>query len=177
MNRTRVVIAATALVFGFACAPKGPPYDLQFIDNMTAHHAAGIALAQMAETTAAHAELRNLATGIIENERREVVQLAALRKQWFPRAASAANTGLPGMESWVNVVNPDQLRGLSGPQFDLAFIALMVPHQEGGVLMAQEAVTKARHPQLRQMATSIAEGEQREIDRMRGWGDAWQAAK
>jgi len=57
--------------------------------------------------------------------------------------------------------------------FDARFIDAMIPHHEGAVTMAQEALTKAEHPELRELAQQMLVAQEREIADMRAWRQAW----
>ena len=50
---------------------------------------------------------------------------------------------------------------------DRHFIEQMIPHHEDAVLMAELALTKAEHPELRELAANIKGDQSREIDQMR----------
>lgn len=65
------------------------------------------------------------------------------------------------------------LDGLEGDEFDEAFIRMMIPHHEGAIDMAEEALKSAKHPEMKQLATDIIEAQQREIDMMKGWQREW----
>lgn len=65
------------------------------------------------------------------------------------------------------------LRGLEGDKFDEAFIRLMIPHHEGAIDMAQEALKSAKHPEMKQLANDIIKAQQREIDMMKSWLTQW----
>ncbi len=56
---------------------------------------------------------------------------------------------------------------------DRHFIEQMIPHHEDAVLMAELALTKAEHPELRELATNIKRDQSREIDQMRSWYRSW----
>lgn len=59
------------------------------------------------------------------------------------------------------------------PVFDRAFIDMMVPHHESAVAMAQVALARAEHPELRQMATKIIVAQEMEIAELRLWRKDW----
>lgn len=65
------------------------------------------------------------------------------------------------------------LEGLEGDEFDEAFIRMMIPHHEGAIDMAEQALTSAGHPEMKQLATDIIEAQQREIDMMKSWLTTW----
>lgn len=53
------------------------------------------------------------------------------------------------------------------------FLEEMIPHHEDAVAMAKLALTRAEHPELRQLAETIIADQTREIEQMRGWYRAW----
>lgn len=57
--------------------------------------------------------------------------------------------------------------------FDQAFIDAMVPHHMMASQMAQMAMTKAKHSQLRQMARMVIRDQNREIAQLKAWRKAW----
>lgn len=57
--------------------------------------------------------------------------------------------------------------------FDLAFIDMMIPHHRSAVAMAQVAVVRGEHQEVRDLAQSIIESQQAEIQQMQTWRDAW----
>ncbi len=65
---------------------KEDPFDKAFIDSMIPHHRAAIEMANLAAKETVNAEIRDLATGIVEAQRREISQMEQWRKQWYPQA-------------------------------------------------------------------------------------------
>jgi uncharacterized protein (DUF305 family) len=57
--------------------------------------------------------------------------------------------------------------------FDLAFIDAMTPHHQSAIAMAQVALARADHPELRALAEEIIAAQQREIGQMQEWRAAW----
>lgn len=62
--------------------------------------------------------------------------------------------------------------GMMG-DIDRHFIEQMIPHHEGAVTMADLALTRAEHAELRQLAETIKRDQTREIDQMRAWYQSW----
>ncbi len=58
-------------------------------------------------------------------------------------------------------------------EFDLRFINAMIPHHEGAVVMAQEALKKSTRPEVKQLAEAIITAQQQEIEEMKQWRKAW----
>ncbi len=56
---------------------------------------------------------------------------------------------------------------------DAMFIINMIPHHEDAIAMAELALTRAEHPELKQLAENVIETQSAEIDLMRGWYRDW----
>lgn len=61
----------------------------------------------------------------------------------------------------------------SGEAFDLQFLDGMTVHHEGAVSMAEEALTAAEHPEVRELAEAIVAAQTPEIAQMAEWREAW----
>ncbi len=62
--------------------------------------------------------------------------------------------------------------GMMG-DIDRHFMEQMIPHHEDAVAMAELALTRAEHPELRRLAETIIRDQTREIDQMRTWYRSW----
>lgn len=56
---------------------------------------------------------------------------------------------------------------------DAHFIEQMIPHHEDAITMAQLAETKAKTPEVKQLAKNIINSQGREIDQMKSWYKDW----
>ncbi|MHB1347876.1 MAG: DUF305 domain-containing protein [Candidatus Humimicrobiaceae bacterium] len=56
---------------------------------------------------------------------------------------------------------------------DRHFIEQMIPHHEDAVLMAEMALAKAEHEELKQLAEEVRDNQSKEIDDMRAWYKSW----
>jgi uncharacterized protein (DUF305 family) len=63
--------------------------------------------------------------------------------------------------------------GAANAEFDLRFINAMIPHHEGAVTMAEDALSKSKRPEVKQLAQDIIASQQKEIDQMKQWRQAW----
>ena len=57
--------------------------------------------------------------------------------------------------------------------FDQAFIDAMIPHHQSAIDAARAAETRARRPEIKELARAIIDGQQKEIDQMTRWRRAW----
>lgn len=58
-------------------------------------------------------------------------------------------------------------------QIDSHFIEQMIPHHEDAITMANLALTKAEHQEIKTLAGNIIKAQSEEIDQMKGWYKAW----
>jgi len=56
---------------------------------------------------------------------------------------------------------------------DQHFIEMMIPHHQDAVEMANLALTRAKHAEVKKLAASIKRDQTREIQQMRSWYKAW----
>ena len=59
------------------------------------------------------------------------------------------------------------------PDVDLWFIDNMTAHHHGAVHMAEDALKKAKHPELKTFARQIIKDQNGEISQMKKWRNAW----
>ncbi len=64
-------------------------------------------------------------------------------------------------------------QGMTTGQVDKQFIAMMVPHHEQAIQMADLALTRAKRPEIKQLAQTIKKDQNREIQQMRTWYQSW----
>ena len=57
--------------------------------------------------------------------------------------------------------------------FDQQFIDSMVPHHQSALMMAQMAITKAPHAEVKTLARNIVRDQQKEIAQLKAWRKAW----
>jgi uncharacterized protein (DUF305 family) len=65
------------------------------------------------------------------------------------------------------------LQGKTGDAFDQAFLSEMIIHHQGAVAMAQQALTNAKHQEIKDLASGIIAAQNKEIVEMKAWQTAW----
>ena len=88
---------------------------------------------------------------------------------WFVMGSSS-NFGWRGMMG-QRFASQNQMP-MSG-QIDAHFIEQMIPHHEDAITMAKLALTKAQHPEIKQLAEDIIDSQGQEIDQMKSWYQDW----
>jgi uncharacterized protein (DUF305 family) len=150
------------------------PYDLQFLDTMTAHHQGAIDMAKLAETRALHPELKQFAAGIIGDQEREIATMSRLRDKLFAEESQAINNNFPGMAHGMGGMDIARLESLRGNEFDVEFLRQMIPHHEGAIEMAKDLQKRDANAELKEIAGDIIKAQEDEIKQMQGWLGSWE---
>lgn len=92
-----------------------------------------------------------------------------------PHDARMSPPTLPGMEAMMAQQEHDlqELRGLAGEDFEIAYLQMMRGHHLAAVEMAEMVPAKAVHPELGRLARTIVADQEREIGQMEGWLRDW----
>ena len=149
------------------------PYDLQFLDTMIAHHEGAVEMAKAAEPKTQNAELKTFAARIIADQNREIAEMKKWREQWFAGKSSALNMEMAGMMDSMKGMDMTKMNAASGNAFGLEFANQMIPHHEGAIIMAREALTKAEHAEIKTLANQIIQAQEAEIKTMQDWKAKW----
>ncbi len=160
--------------------PADADYDLRFVDAMTPHHQGAVEMAKEALEKSQRPEIKKLAEDIIAAQEREINQLKQWRQAWYPKAGDTPMAYHAQMGHMMPM-SPEQMQsmmmkgdlGAADAKFDLRFINAMIPHHEGAVTMAEDALSKSKRPDVKQLAQDIIASQQKEIDQMKQWRQAW----
>ena len=160
--------------------PADADYDLRFVDAMTPHHQGAVEMAKEALDKSQRPEIKKLAEDIIAAQEREINQLKQWRQAWYPKASDTpmayhAQMGhmMPMSSEQMQSMMMKGDLGAADAEFDLRFINAMIPHHEGALVMAEDALSKSKRPEIKQLAQDIVASQQKEIDQMKQWGQTW----
>lgn len=64
-------------------------------------------------------------------------------------------------------------RGLSGEEYEEAFLKGMIVHHLGAINMAEELLEQTNRPELVELANNIIESQSEEVDMMKEWLNDW----
>ena len=78
-------------------------------------------------------------------------------------------------------MSPEQMKammmntdlGAADAEFDKRFIDAMIPHHEGALTMGKDALSKSKRSEIKKLAQDILTSQQKEIDQMKQWRQAW----
>jgi uncharacterized protein (DUF305 family) len=152
------------------------PFDLQFIDTMSQHHQGAIEMSETALKKSANDELKKFAQKIIDDQKKEITQLATWRKTWFAEAPPARNMEMPGMSDSMKMMNADHMKmmdAMTGADYDIHFLDMMIPHHQGAVAMAKEALQKSEKAEIKTLANAVIKAQEAEIKQMNDWKAKW----
>jgi len=160
--------------------PADAQYDLRFIDAMTPHHQGAVKMATGALQKSGRPEIKRLARNIIADQNREIKQMKQWRQAWYPNA-SYTPVAYDAQMGHSMAMSHEQMQGMmmngdlgsADAQYDLRFINMMIPHHQGAIVMAKDALNKSQQPEIKRLAQSIITSQQQEIDQMKRWRTLW----
>ena len=160
--------------------PADADFDLRFIDGMTPHHQGAIVMAKDVQQKTKRPELQTLAANIITAQNKEIAEMKQWRQAWYPKAPAtpmAYDTqmghAMPMTQEQRQGMMMRMDLGAADSQFDLRFLNAMIPHHQGAVTMAQEALSKSKRPEIKKLAQDIIRSQTAEIAQMQQWKKAW----
>jgi uncharacterized protein (DUF305 family) len=160
--------------------PSDANYDLRFIDGMIPHHQGAIEMAKQAQQKSKRPEIKKLADNIIKAQNQEITQMKQWRTAWYPKAGDKPMAYDAQMGHMMEM-SSDQMKGMmmnmdlgaADANFDLRFINAMIPHHEGALTMAQDALKKSQRPEIKKLAQDIITSQNAEINQMKQWRKTW----
>ncbi len=160
--------------------PADADFDLRFIDAMTPHHQGAIVMAKEAEQKSKRPEIKKLAADIIKAQNKEIAEMKQWRTAWYPKASSTPmsydskmSKMMPMPSAQMNGMMMNMNLGAADDQFDLRFMNAMIPHHESAVVMANDALSKSKRPEIKKLAEDIVSSQQAEIAQMKQWKKTW----
>jgi uncharacterized protein (DUF305 family) len=170
-----------------APAPAAGSVDVGFAQDMSTHHLQGVQMANIARDQSADLAVRQLAFDIASTQLEQVGRMKGWLSMWgqpeqsptgehmgwmsgdtaHAHGSTTAATGsavMPGMATSDELA---KLRGLSGTEFDVYFLQLMLRHHEGGSSMAAHGADHAAEPVLRNLADNMLKSQASESEYMK----------
>lgn len=169
--------AATPSSPGVLAAPGDPTptptadhneQDVMFARMMIPHHRQAVEMGKLAEDRAADARVVRLARRIEAAQAPEIRTMSGWLTAWGEQvpgeSPAPAHHAMPGMMSPEDM---RRLEGLSGRDFDRAFLTMMIRHHEGAVTMARDELSGGTYEPARRLAESIISSQSAEIKEMK----------
>jgi uncharacterized protein (DUF305 family) len=148
------------------------PFDLQFIDQMIPHHEGALMSSEHMISNSKRPEMRQLYENIQKSQSEQIEQMQEWRKEWYPDAGQPS--GMMGEEQTGSMMGNGMMDGsiqgmMGGNALETMFLKMMIPHHQMAVNMSDEALSKAEHPELRELAQEIRDEQSSEIKLMQGY--------
>jgi uncharacterized protein (DUF305 family) len=150
-------------------------YDHRFIDMMIPHHEGAIMMAKDAIEKSTRPELKKLAQNIITGQQKEIDRMKQWRAKWYGENTPNGMANSEEMVRHMSMMNDMMVKDLGARDsgYEERFINTMIPHHEGAVGMAVDAIEKSTHPEIRSMAKGIIDAQKSEIAQMEEWRRQW----
>ncbi len=160
------------------------PFDLQFIDQMIIHHQGAIMSAEHMIADSERAELRQLAENIQKSQADQIEQMRTWREQWYPDAGPTFEMDPTRMNEMMSdehmqeMMGDEHMREMMGSDAtDAMFLRMMIPHHQLAIDMSEQALQRAEHPELKELAQQIIDEQSAEIGLMEGYLEEIDTAK
>lgn len=145
--------------------------DVIFAQMMYPHHAQAVEMAAIANGRTDNPEVLSLASAIEAAQQPEMDQLTAWLAEWGQPAPSPDMGEMSGMDhsadsGMMTQQDMDALMAASGPEFDRQWLTMMIAHHTGAIEMANTEISDGSNPDAHEMARTIVDTQQQEIDTM-----------
>jgi uncharacterized protein (DUF305 family) len=151
------------------------PDDVRFMQDMIHHHHQAVQMASLVADRTARQELHDVAGRIRASQADEIAFMQGWlreRGQAAPDPASAHGQHAHGHATMAGMATPEQMAALSaarGTAFDRLFLARMITHHEGAIIMVNKLLEQpgsAYDPVLADFVGEVSNEQQAEIKRM-----------
>jgi uncharacterized protein (DUF305 family) len=144
--------------------------DVAFITDMVPHHEGALEMAQLADSRAESAQVKDLASRLVAAQDPEIERMQAMAEAWDVELSDGG--GMAGMDHGGGDMemsdDVDALTPLSGAAFDREFLTRMIAHHESAVEMSETELADGENPQAKELAQEIIDAQRAEIEEMRG---------
>ncbi|MFP5345801.1 MAG: DUF305 domain-containing protein [Actinomycetes bacterium] len=168
---TRATATTSATAGASASSGHHDEADVKFLQEMVPHHAQAV---QMSDILLAKSgvddRVRALAQQIKAAQAPEIEHMNGLLHDWGePEGQETSSHGMSGggMSGMMSPEQMQQLRAADGPKATLLYLQQMVQHHEGAVQMARSEMAGGENPEAKQLAQSIIDSQQAEIEHMK----------
>jgi uncharacterized protein (DUF305 family) len=165
------LLLCSALAFTFhPAAAHAADFDQQFLGKVIPHHQMGIDMAKDCLQKATHAELKDLCQQIVSKQQEERDKMRSWLQAWYQ--------GKPGAKPSEEMMKQsqqmmDMMKKMSGAEYEKHFMNHMSQHHQQGLKDIEPCVTRASHADLKNLCTTMAADQRKEIEQMHGWLCSW----
>ena len=139
---------------------SGAEFEAAYLAMMIHHHQDGVKMAEMVPNKAKSDKLKQMAKKIAADQQKEIGQMTGWLKQWHKKSPNDHKMPAESMKMMKDHMS--ELNAAQGEEFDKKWAKLMAHHHEGAISMAQLAVDKAQHKEVKDMAKTIISTQEKE---------------
>lgn len=158
--------------------------DVEFATQMIPHHAQALDMVEMTEGRDLSPQFADLVDRIAAAQAPEIDQMASWLEEWDqPVPDTDGGMGMDGdmdhgdmdhgdmddmgdMPGMMSGADFDDLEGERGSAFEQMWMSMMIAHHEGAIEMAETELDEGEDADALELARSIAESQQAEIEEM-----------
>lgn len=149
---------------------SGEEYEAAFLSMMIAHHEGAIDMAEWILERSEDPDVRAAAEAITAAQDPEIQQMTVWLREWY-------DTGVAS--DWAEMMHAD-MSGMmdvmeQGEDPDVAFLQEMLRHHQGAIDMAQLALERAPHAEVRDLARDVILAQAEEVHQYQAWLNEEQA--
>lgn len=143
--------------------------DSAFAAAMIPHHEQAVEMAKLASARASDPRVKDLAARIEAAQEPEIAMMSGWLTAWGASGHGSDHGMDHGgmMDGMMSEADMTNLAAGNGPDFDKAFLAMMIAHHEGALTMAEAAVKSGSNSDAKSLAQSIIDGQAKEIAEMK----------
>jgi uncharacterized protein (DUF305 family) len=148
--------------------------DVRFMQGMIGHHAQALEMTALLATRTSSEDMRKLAQRIDVSQADEIGMMQEwLKKRGQPLPDPHAHH-MPGATLMPGMLTAEEMARLAdskGEAFDELFLAFMIKHHEGALVMVKDLFSTAgagQEPEMFAFASDVDADQRMEIDRMSG---------
>lgn len=149
-----------------APSPSTSNFEIKFMTDMIDHHHMAVMMAEICIAKAIHPELRSMCESIRTAQMAEIEEMQGWLQTWYGMTYEPVMK--PGDEKMM-----ERLASLSGAEFEIAFMEMMIKHHEKAIKEGRNCVDKAYHAELRELCENIIRTQSAEIAQMQTWLCQW----
>ncbi|WP_406630642.1 DUF305 domain-containing protein [Amycolatopsis sp. WGS_07] len=148
--------------------------DATFAQQMIPHHQQALEMAKMVPSRSSNPKVVDLAGRIDRAQDPEIRQMQGWLSAWGVAAASHSMPGgheMSGDHNMTGMMSDADMKSLDaakGPEFDRAWLDMMIKHHQGAVEMAKTELAQGADAGAKALAQRIIDAQQAEIAEMQG---------
>jgi uncharacterized protein (DUF305 family) len=144
--------------------------DVGFAQQMIPHHQQAVEMSDMLlAKPGIDPRVADLANQIKAEQGPEIQLMQGWLDQWkVPPMPAMSGHDMHGMSGMMSDQDMAALTAAQGSDASKLFLSQMISHHQGAITMAQKEIETGQYPPATQLARSIVETQQREIDTMNG---------